>query len=69
MTTDEQIDGQLSVFDLLPPERDDPLGNKTIAQIAADISMLVGVNFNPKRGNGKMKCMLSMLRHWIGRTN
>lgn len=46
--SEDQIDGQLSVFDLLPPERDDPLGNKTIAQIAADVSMLVGVNFNPK---------------------
>lgn len=48
MKDDTQIEGQLSLFDMMPTENGDTLESKTIAQIAADISMLVGVNFNPK---------------------
>ena len=48
MKDDTQIEGQLSLFDMMPAEDGDTLEGKTIAQIAADITMLVGVNFNPK---------------------
>ena len=48
MKDDTQIEGQMSLFDMMPAEDGDTLESKTIAQIAADISMLVGVNFNPK---------------------
>ena len=48
MKDDTQIEGQLSLFDMMPAEDGDTLEGKTISQIAADISMLVGVNFNPK---------------------
>jgi hypothetical protein len=51
MKDDTQIEGQLSLFDMMPTENGDTLESKTIAQIAADISMLVGVNFNPKTWN------------------
>ena len=39
---------QMSIFDFMPADDGDALEGKTIAQIAADISMIVGVNFNPK---------------------
>lgn len=48
MKDDTQIEGQLSLFDMMPADDGDTLEGKTIAQIAADISMIVGVNFNPK---------------------
>ena len=39
---------QMSIFDFMPADDGDTLEGKTIEQIAADISMLVGINFNPK---------------------
>ena len=36
---------QLTIFDLI--SSDEPFEGKTIEQIAADISMLVGISFNP----------------------
>lgn len=36
---------QLTIFDLMPSE---PFEGKTIEQIAAEISMLVGIEFKPK---------------------
>ena len=42
---------QMSIFDFMPADDGDTLEGKTIAQIAADISMIVGVNFNPKTWN------------------
>lgn len=47
MHDDTQIEGQMSLFDVLPIE-DDTLEGKTIEQIAADISMIVGVSFKLK---------------------
>lgn len=40
----DEYDGQMSIFEYLPT--DDTLESKTLEQIAAELSMLVGVNFN-----------------------
>ena len=40
----DEYDGQMSIFEYLPT--DDALEGKTMDQIAAEVSMLVGVNFN-----------------------
>jgi len=55
MKDDIQIEGQLSLFDMMPAEDDDTLESKTIEQIAADISMIVGVSFKLKIYDDRFK--------------